>query len=247
MIGSMDPRTNLEKKDMAKTEITTETHVFFWSGPFSNWHKGKPFSGERAYLETVARLDALGVARPADDELGSRLLRAATYVCGEQWMMACKAWIFDRSFTLSRRDVAATPMDQVLPAALDARRDVEGQPPIKRAKIWHTALAHVLRTTDPRGQKAIGRSIDGYDDAVWGRARVACVTGGTVARAAADPAFRKALLATGSRTIVEGSPYDRIWGVGLKFDDPAILDEANWRGLNLLGVSHGEAREAIAS
>jgi predicted NAD-dependent protein-ADP-ribosyltransferase YbiA (DUF1768 family) len=34
---------------------------------------------------------------------------------------------------------------------------------------------------------------------------------------------------------VEGTPFDPIWGVMIKWDDDRILDEKNWRGQNLLG------------
>lgn len=224
---------------------STPTHVFFWFGPLSNWHRGRPFSGERAWEETVARLDALGIERPSDDALSSRLLRAATYVCGEQWMMACKAWLFDRSFVMTRCDVEATPIEKVLPAALDARVDVPGQPPIKRARVWSTPLARILRASDPKEQKAIGRDVQDYVDAVWTAARVPCVVAGTIARMENDPQARDVLLGTGDRLLVEGSPHDRIWGVGLKWDDPAIEDPARWRGLNLLGIAHGEARPLL--
>ena len=50
---------------------------------------------------------------------------------------------------------------------------------------------------------------------------------------------------TENRTIVEASPYDKIWGVGLLEDDPLILDEKNWKGLNLLGKALMEVRSKL--
>jgi ribA/ribD-fused uncharacterized protein len=64
-----------------------------------------------------------------------------------------------------------------------------------------------------------------------------------VARIETDRKARSVLKGTGRRIIVEGSPKDRIWGVGIKWDDPRILDPKNWDGLNLLGVALGEVRE----
>ncbi len=215
---------------------TTPTHVFFWYGPLSNWHLGRPFSGARAWEETIRRLDALGIDRPSDGALSSRLLRTAVYSCGEQWMMACKAWLFDRR-----------------PVALD--EDVSIDVAARYAEIRATAhpermaaLARILHVDDPRSQKALGSSkgpILGYDDVVWGRARVACVVGGTIARMENDPKALRTLLDTDDRILVEGSPHDRIWGVGLRWDDPAIEDPDRWRGLNLLGIAHGEARPIL--
>ena len=223
---------------------TTDTHVYFWPGALSNWHLGKPFAGSRAYAETVARLDGLGIQRPHDDALSSRLLRAATFVCGEQWMMACKAWLMDRSVLLARCDVAATPVEEGLRLALLAVAPAAGQP---GHRLWSTPLAQVLRTGDPAAQKGIGRAITPYDDALWTAARVACVIGGTIARMEADAGARRVLLSTGDRVIVEGSPKDEIWGVGLKWNDDRILDRANWRGLNLLGEVHHVVRGLLAA
>ncbi len=40
---------------------------------------------------------------------------------------------------------------------------------------------------------------------------------------------------TDTKTLVEASPVDIIWGVGIHEKDDAILDESNWKGQNLLG------------
>jgi ribA/ribD-fused uncharacterized protein len=221
---------------------TTATHVFFWSGPLSNWHLGVRFAGARAYAETVRRLDALGIARPSDDALSSRLLRLASFSCGEQWMMATKCWLVDRNPVLD-----STGLDDVQAAealALILSFD-QPEPGARGSKIWSTPLGKTLRTNDPRAQKAFGREISPYDDVLWSAARVACVVGGNVARFEADRKARSVLVATQKRVIVEGSPSDDIWGVGLKWDDPRIVDPANWRGQNLLGVALTEVREQI--
>jgi hypothetical protein len=47
--------------------------------------------------------------------------------------------------------------------------------------------------------------------------------------------LKKQLLETGNKILVEGTPFDPIWGVKIKWDDDRILDEKNWNGLNLLG------------
>ena len=49
------------------------------------------------------------------------------------------------------------------------------------------------------------------------------------------------------KTFVEASPYDRIWGVGLAQDDPAIDDERNWKGRNLLGKAITEVRDILSA
>lgn len=95
-------------------------------------------------------------------------------------------------------------------------------------------LARILATDDPRRQKALGQKVRPFDQATWEEHRIPIVT--AVSRAKfADPERAAALLATGDRLLVEASPLDRIWGIGLRADDPRAHDPATWRGLNLLG------------
>jgi ribA/ribD-fused uncharacterized protein len=44
---------------------------------------------------------------------------------------------------------------------------------------------------------------------------------------------------------VESSPIDKIWGVGLRENDPMIDDENNWKGTNLLGKALDEVKERL--
>ena len=95
--------------------------------------------------------------------------------------------------------------------------------------------AKIVASSAPREHKALGRRVTGFDHAVWERARLDIVVRGNLAKFGQNPAMLAALLATGDRLLVEASPLDRIWGVGLRADDPRIHDRANWNGQNLLG------------
>jgi hypothetical protein len=59
------------------------------------------------------------------------------------------------------------------------------------------------------------------------------------------PELRKFLLGTAGRVLVEASPVDRVWGIGLAQDDPRATKPAQWRGLNLLGFALMEARSRL--
>lgn len=84
-----------------------------------------------------------------------------------------------------------------------------------------------------------------FDGAVWERERFGIVVEGSVHKFSSDPALRAYLLGTGTRVLVEASPVDPIWGIGLAADDPGSHDPARWRGLNLLGFALMEARERL--
>ncbi|MGH3314468.1 MAG: NADAR family protein [Streptomyces sp.] len=99
--------------------------------------------------------------------------------------------------------------------------------------------------TTPRQAKAAGRTVRGFDTRVWERERFAVVVEGCVRKFEHHGELREYLLGTNSRVLVEASPLDRVWGVGLAADDPRVRDPAQWRGLNLLGFALMEARTRL--
>ncbi|CAL9577645.1 hypothetical protein SUDANB171_04946 [Streptomyces sp. enrichment culture] len=107
------------------------------------------------------------------------------------------------------------------------------------------ARAGVLAAGHPRDAKAAGRTVRGFDEERWRAERFAVVVEGSVHKFGQHPALRSYLLGTGERVLVEASPVDRIWGIGLAADDAPAQDPAHWRGLNLLGFALMAARERL--
>ena len=103
----------------------------------------------------------------------------------------------------------------------------------------------IIKTREPRKQKALGRLVKGFNDTVWNQHKFEIMVKGLFLKFSQNKSLKNQLLATGSKTLVEGSPYDKIWGVGLKWDDPRILDEANWKGENRLGQALMIIREMM--
>jgi len=93
----------------------------------------------------------------------------------------------------------------------------------------------ILATESPVEQKALGRKVTPFDDATWTAACREIVYLGNLAKFTQNPALRELLVATGTSTIVEASPTDKIWGIGLAADDPLATNRARWRGKNWLG------------
>ncbi|MGC9498644.1 NADAR family protein [Streptomyces sp. WG7] len=113
-----------------------------------------------------------------------------------------------------------------------------------KARLFEDAEAErrVLAADHPAVAKKAGRLVRGFDEAVWERERFRIVVEGSVHKFASDPALRAFLLNTGERVLVEASPVDRVWGIGLAADDEAATDPERWRGPNLLGFALMAAR-----
>lgn len=116
-----------------------------------------------------------------------------------------------------------------------------------KARLFGDAEAEraALAAPTPAQAKNAGRLVRGFDETVWAREHFGIVVAGSVHKFASDEGLRSYLLGTGGRVLVEASPVDRIWGIGLAADDPGAHDPARWRGLNLLGFALMEARERL--
>jgi ribA/ribD-fused uncharacterized protein len=104
----------------------------------------------------------------------------------------------------------------------------------------------IMRAGDPRQAKDLGRGVRGFDGSRWEDARYGIVLEGSVAKFGQHPDLRRFLLGTGNQLLVEASPEDRVWGIGLRAEDPRAADPAQWLGLNLLGFALTETRTILA-
>jgi ribA/ribD-fused uncharacterized protein len=107
------------------------------------------------------------------------------------------------------------------------------------------AAQKILEAATPREQKALGRKVRTFDEAVWALFREGIVYTGSYAKFTQNFELREMLLATRGTTLVEASPRDRIWGIGLGEGNPKAQIRAEWRGRNLLGETPTRVREAI--
>lgn len=107
--------------------------------------------------------------------------------------------------------------------------------------------AAIIAAPHPRRAKDLGRGVRNFDEQTWRDNRVAIVTRGNEAKFGQNKELRDYLIGTGDRILVEASPLDRIWGIGLRADDPRAEQPSAWRGQNLLGFALMDARTALAS
>ncbi|MER7541724.1 NADAR family protein [Actinomadura sp.] len=105
--------------------------------------------------------------------------------------------------------------------------------------------AAIIAAADPRRAKDLGRRVRNFDEQRWRDNRVAIVTRGNEAKFGQNKELRDYLLGTGDRVLVEASPLDRVWGIGLAADDPRAGRVASWQGENLLGFTLMTVRGAL--
>jgi len=103
----------------------------------------------------------------------------------------------------------------------------------------------IMATNVPYEQKALGRQVKNFDKTVWEAVCIDIVAAGLQSKFSQNPHFKQALLNTGDTEIVEASPTDRIWGIGLAESDPKIWDRNNWRGTNWLGIALMRVRDEL--
>lgn len=116
----------------------------------------------------------------------------------------------------------------------------------KAALFGDTAIAsRIVSASTPAEVKQLGREVANFDSAIWQVHREEIVFDGNLAKFSQNPTLGDFLLSSGNGVIVEASPVDAIWGVGMDAADDAIALPAGWKGLNLLGFALMKVRAAL--
>jgi ribA/ribD-fused uncharacterized protein len=115
----------------------------------------------------------------------------------------------------------------------------------EKAKLFgdHHVREKILQTKHPKEAKNLGRTVSGFQEEIWIKHRCDIVKRGNVAKFSQNNDLKDFLLQTKDAILVEASPNDNIWGVGLAANDPKIKNPNQWQGLNLLGFLLMEIRD----
>lgn len=101
----------------------------------------------------------------------------------------------------------------------------------------------ILKETSQREIKALGRKVKNFDERIWGIVSKPIMVRVLSAKFSQDETCYDWLMFPKDAYFVEASPYDKIWGIGLKEDDPRAKDERTWQGENRLGDTLNETRD----
>lgn len=93
----------------------------------------------------------------------------------------------------------------------------------------------ILKTRDARKIKRLGREVANFKKEAWEAVARQIVYIGNLQKYTQNENLKQLLLDTDDAVLVEASPYDTIWGIGLSEEDPLRVDPNNWKGSNWLG------------
>lgn len=103
----------------------------------------------------------------------------------------------------------------------------------------------IMNVSDPKVCKALGRKILNFDNETWDKYKTDIVVNGNMLKFSQNKKLKDFLLCTGNKVLVEASPYDKIWGIGMYQSDINSINPLKWNGLNLLGFCLIEVRDII--
>lgn len=106
-------------------------------------------------------------------------------------------------------------------------------------------LSRILEATSPRLAKKLGRKVQNFDEETWKRRRVDFVERGNLAKFSQNKELKSYLIGTGEHVLVEASPHDGVWGIGMRKRDKRAQNPFRWEGKNLLGFALMRVREAL--
>jgi ribA/ribD-fused uncharacterized protein len=109
-------------------------------------------------------------------------------------------------------------------------------------KDYDTAF-RILGAETPKIAQTLGRQVKNFDEKTWKEHRLQIMYDGLVAKFEAHDDLRDKLIKTYPSDLVEASPVDKIWGIGMNPKDAyANPDPSRWKGENLLGYVLGIVR-----
>jgi ribA/ribD-fused uncharacterized protein len=117
-----------------------------------------------------------------------------------------------------------------------------------KAKLFgdNEVFEKILKAEKPGEVKELGRQIINFDQPKWDATKYEIVKTGNVHKFQQNKILSEYLINTGDRVIVEASPTDTIWGIGLAADSRLAENPHTWRGENLLGFALMETRDFLS-
>ncbi|RZJ56114.1 MAG: NADAR family protein [Flavobacterium sp.] len=117
----------------------------------------------------------------------------------------------------------------------------------KKAELFNDqkVLEKIIQSKTPAEAKKLGREVKNYVDTIWLENRFEIVKEGNLLKFSQNKDLKEFLINTNERILVEASPVDPIWGIGMASDHKDVNNPEKWKGLNLLGFALMEVRDEL--
>jgi len=118
-----------------------------------------------------------------------------------------------------------------------------------KAALFNDFNTHqkIINAKSPGEAKELGRQVLGFDEQIWATNRYDIVVNGNIHKFNQHSVLADFLMNTKDRVLVEASPIDKIWGIGLSKDSEQIDNPYFWNGQNLLGFALMEVRDFLVN
>jgi len=117
----------------------------------------------------------------------------------------------------------------------------------EKARLFNDneVLTKIIESPSAPEVKKFGRQIKSFEKSTWDEHKFEIVKKGNLLKFEQNKDLKTFLLNTNDRIIVEASPYDNIWGIGMSVNDENVNNPSNWKGENLLGYALMEVRDIL--
>ncbi len=158
-----------------------------------------------------------------------------TFTSAEQFMMYCKSKLFKDEIVA--QNIINLNNEGILAQFLSGE--------IKKEDIFKNKDLFEAWNKKQKQIKDLGKEVSGFIEEAWVQHRVSYVAKGNYEKFTQNLDIKEILLKTNDSIMVEASPYDKIWGIGLKSSDPDVKYPERWKGLNLLGKVLTELKDKL--
>jgi ribA/ribD-fused uncharacterized protein len=105
-----------------------------------------------------------------------------------------------------------------------------------KAMLFDTScIGNIMAATNPKTVKNAGRKVKNFNQSVWDSVNILWVAIGNYLKFTQHVHLKTFLKNTGDRILIEASPFDTIWGVGLPPNSELLRTPSSWKGENRLG------------
>lgn len=118
---------------------------------------------------------------------------------------------------------------------------------VGKARLFndHEVFEEIIKAESPNEAKSLGRKVKNFDPKLWDEHKYEIVRQGNLLKFSQNEKFKEFLLSTNDNILVEASPYDKIWGIGMLETNPKVQNPSEWDGENLLGFALMEVRDEL--